>query len=96
MRYVMIAFVILCCICVYLNRRVDTLKEENARLESEKNNLSLMIKEYKNAQMEADKTIKKLRESIKDNQENLDWYNERVPYDVLDIMQKQYSNNKAN
>ena len=85
---------------LYCNKEIianiDDLKKQNARLEAEKNNLSLLIKDYKNAQMEADKTIKTLRDAVKDNKENLDWYNDRVPYDVLDIMSKRYNGNKTN
>lgn len=96
MKYILIFAIAISVWCYYLNYRVDTLKKQNARLEAEKNSLSLVIKDYKNAQMEADKTIKTLRDAVEKNKENLDWYNDRVPYDVLDIMQKQYNGNKTN
>ena len=96
MKYILIFAIAISIWCYYLNCRVDDLKKQNARLEAEKNSLSLLIKDYKNAQMEADKAIKTLRDAVKDNKENLDWYNDRVPYDILDIMSKRYNGNKTN
>lgn len=88
MRYAVIAFVILCSVCVYLNNRVDTLEKENARLESEKNALILNIEEYKKNELEANNTIKNLRKKISDDKEAFDWYNQPIPPAVLNELYK--------
>ena len=88
------AFLALWAVC--LNYRVNTLKKENIALQSEKNALLETIKDYENAKVESDKTIKMLRDTTKSNKENLDWYNQRVPADVLNVLQKRHNRNKAN
>lgn len=95
MKTMILLSVFLALWCFYLNCRIDLFKKENISLQGEKNALSEIIKGYENAKVESDRTIKKLRAATENNKENLDWYNQRVPYDVLDIMQKQYSNRKA-
>lgn len=92
MKIIIFVVVFLALWCFYLNYRVDALKKENNALQGEKNALYETIKGYENAKVESDKTIKKLRDAAENDKNNLDWYNERVPYDVLDIMQKQYNN----
>lgn len=95
MKTIILISVFLALWCFYLNYSIDLLKKENISLQGEKNALSETIKGYKNAKVESDRTIKKLRAAAEKDKENLDWYNQRVPYDVLDIMQKQYDNNKT-
>lgn len=95
MRIIILIAVFLALWCIYLNYSIDILKKENITLQIEKNALSEVIKGYENAKMESDKTIKKLRAAAEKDKENLDWYNQPVAYDVLDIMQKQYNNHKA-
>lgn len=99
MKIIIFVIVFLALWCFYLNYRVDILKKENDALQVEKNALNETvkgyeetIKGYENAKVESDKTIKKLRDAAEQDKKNLDWYNERVPYDVLDVVQKQYNN----
>ena len=82
--------------CFYLDNVVDTLKKENTALQGEKNALLETIKGYENAKVESDKTIKELRNAANLAKENLDWYYQRVPADVLNVLQKRHNRNKTN
>lgn len=88
---------------LYLTYKADMLKNENIALQSEKNALlsekkALIktIKNYEEAKIESDKTIKMLRNEAKKDKKALDWYNQPVPYSVLGILQKRNSRDKAN
>jgi uncharacterized coiled-coil DUF342 family protein len=68
--------------------------KEIDRLKSEKNGLINIIEDYKNAEVETNKTINKLRETIKSNKESFDWYDTPIPRDVLDVMRKRHNRNR--
>lgn len=74
MRYVVIAFTILCCVCVYLNKRVDILKKENERLEDEKNALILNNERIVKNEVEVRKQNESLRKQISEDKSGFDWY----------------------
>ena len=61
-------------------------REEISALESDKTRLTNIVKGYQNAEVEANITIKELREQIRSNQESTDWYNTPIPANVLDVM----------
>lgn len=82
--------------CVYLNFKVDALKNENMALQTQKNALVKAIKDFENAKIESDKTIKMLREAANKSQANINWYNECVPDDVLNVLQKRHLARQAN
>lgn len=71
-------------------------QKEVATLESEKNSLTNMVKGYQNAEVEANITIRELRNKIRDNQKSIDWYNTPIPDDVLDVLQKRHNRNRKN
>ena len=72
-----------------------TQKEKNA-LESEKNRLTNIVKGYQNAEVEANITIRELRNKIRDNQKSVDWYNTPIDANVLNILQKRHNRNRKN
>ena len=69
-------------------------REEISALESDKTRLTNIVKGYQNAEVEANITIKELREQIRSNQESTDWYNTPIPANVLDVMQKRHNRNR--
>lgn len=70
-------------------------KEINA-LESEKNRLTNIVKGYQNAEVEANITIRELRNKIRDNQKSSDWYNTPIPADVLNVLQERHNRHGKN
>ena len=68
-------------------------QKENAVLESEKKGLINIVKGYQNAEVEANITIKELREQLVDKN-NLDWYNGAIPADLLDSVRKRHNRNR--
>lgn len=90
-------------ICVILTLCVYVLfsmyrhsQNEIATLESEKNNLTNMVKGYQNAEVEANITIRELRNKIRDNQKSIDWYNTPIPTDVLNVLQERHNRRRKN
>jgi hypothetical protein len=73
----------------------DSQKEITA-LESEKNGLINAMKGYQNAEVEANLTIKQLRNQIRDNKESTDWYNTPVPVELLNVLQERHNRNRKN
>ena len=71
-------------------------KKEITTLESEKTALTINIERYKNAEVEANKTISSLRKSANSSKESLDWYNTRLPDNMLVRMQERHNRNRAN
>lgn len=96
MKYIAILSVILA-VCLYFtfNRLVIANDKINA-LESEKNNLINIVKGYQNVEVEANITIKQLRDKIRNNNQSNDWYNTPIDANVLNILQKRHNRNKAN
>ena len=96
MKYITILAVILA-VCLYfaINRLVVANDKINS-LESEKNNLINIVKGYQNAEVEANITIKQLRDKIRNNNQSNDWYNTPIPFELLDVMQKRHNRNKTN
>lgn len=71
-------------------------KEEISALESDKTRLTNIVKGYQNAEVEANITIRELRNKIRDNKQSTDWYNTPIPTDVIDVMQKRHNRNRKN
>ena len=71
-------------------------REEISALESDKTRLTNIVKGYQNAEVEANITIRELRNQIRDNQKSVDWYNTPIPADILDVMQKRHNRNRKN
>lgn len=88
MKYLITIIVFLALVCVYLNFRVDILKTENKRLESEKNALIFNIKEYKKNEVAANNEIKELRNKISADKTALDWYNSKLPDTIINELHK--------
>lgn len=88
MKYVIIIAVFLALVCVYLNFRVDVLKNKNITLQSEKKALISNIEEYKKNEVAANNEIKKLRNKISVDKTALDWYNSKLPDTIIDELHK--------
>lgn len=96
MKYIVIACVFLALVSIFtINGYLERGKEID-RLKSEKNGLINIIEDYKNAEVETNKTINELRKVVENNKENYDWYNTPIPHDVLDVMRKRHNRNKTN
>ena len=76
--------------------RLDNAQKSISSLESEKTALIVNIERYKNAEVEANKTISSLRKSANSSKESLDWYNTRLPADVLVRLQERHNRNRTN
>lgn len=96
MKSIILIAVFLALWCIYLNYSMGILKRENITLQGEKNALYETIKRYENAKTESDKTIKRLRDAVEQDKDNLDWYNKRIPHDVVAVLQKQYNDCRSN
>lgn len=59
-------------------------------LEGKKNELEAVIEKEKQANVEANKQIKKLRELKANDNEVTDWYNTRLPDSVIMLLQERY------
>ena len=88
MKYVIIIAVFLALVCVYLNFRIDVLKNENIALQSEKKALISNIEEYKKNEVAANNEIKKLRNKISVDKTALYWYNSKLPDTIIDELHK--------
>ena len=88
MKYLIAVIVFLAFVCVYLNFKVDVLKNENITLQSEKNALISNIEEYKKNEVAANNEIKKLRNKISVDKTALYWYNSKLPDTIIDELQK--------
>ena len=86
MKYLIAIIVFLALVCVYLNFRVDVLKNENITLQSEKKALISNIEEYKKNEVAANNEIKKLRNKISVDKTALDWYREPLPKNIYDVI----------
>lgn len=86
MKYILGLAVLMSVWCYYLNYRIDVLKKENTTLQAEKNSLCDTIREYKNAQVEANNEIKNLRKKISVDKTALDWYREPLPKNIYDVI----------
>ena len=96
MKYIIIIAIILACGWYLTFSRLVNAKKEITTLESEKTALTINIERYKNAEVEANKTISSLRKSANSSKESLDWYNTRLPDDMLVRMQERHNRNRAN
>ena len=96
MKYIAVLAVILA-VCLYFtfNRLVIANDKINA-LESEKNNLINIVKGYQNAEVEANITIKQLRDKIRNNNQSNDWYNTPIDANVLNIWQERHNRRRKN
>ena len=96
MKYIIIIIIILACGWYLTFSSLVNIKKEITKLESEKTALTINIERYKNAEMEANKTISSLRKSANSSKESLDWYNTPVPNNVLVRLQERHNRNRAN
>ena len=96
MKYIAVLAVILA-VCLYfaINRLV-VAKDKINSLESEKNNLINIVKGYQNAEVEANITIKQLRDKIRNNNQSNDWYNTPIDANVLNILQERHNRRRKN
>ena len=84
-------------LCAYfLFSMYTNSQKEIAVLETEKNSLTNIVKGYQNAEVEANHTIRQLRNQIRDNQKNTDWYNTPIPAELLSIMQERHNRSRKN
>ena len=95
MKYIMtsllIGVIILSIACYFLYSRVVTLEKIKTTLESEKITLETTIERYKNAEVEASKTINELRKISQNSKVNNDWYNVAIPLEFIDLLQKRHN-----
>lgn len=96
MKYIIIIAIILACGWYLTFSRLVNAKKEITTLENEKIALFQNIERYKNAEMEANKTIKSLRQSAESNKNCLDWSRTPVCADMLNILQERHNRNRAN
>lgn len=96
MKYIIILAVILGLGWYLTFNRLSVANDKINTLESEKNTLETTIERYKNAQVESSITIKKLRDQIRNNKENTDWYNTPVPVELLNVLQERHNRSKTN
>ena len=96
MKYT-IAIIILMAIGLYvMNLQLTNAKNKITSLEAEKNALELTVRRVKNAEVEANKTIKSLRKSAESNQSCLDWSHTPVCVESINELQKRHNRNRAN
>ena len=94
MKYVILLAVFLAVVSCFLYSKVITLEKEKTALESEKTALLTTVERYKNAQVEANKTIKRLREISQINKADLDWYNTLTPVEFVKFLQERHNRTK--
>ena len=80
----------------FINLQLTNAKKEITTLESEKKALTINIERYKNAEVEANKTIKSLRKSSKSSPNCLDWSRTPVCVESINELQKRHNRNRAN
>ena len=94
MKYIVGMCVILAVLVLLCLWRIDYLSEKNNVLETEKTALLTTVERYKDAQVEANKTIKRLREISQNDKNNFDWYNSRVPNEFIKLLQERHNRTK--
>ena len=90
-----ICIILALCVYILFSMYIHS-REEITTLESEKNRLTNIVKGYQNAEVEANITIRELRNKIRDNQKSVDWYNTPIPSDVLNILQERHNRRRKN
>ena len=96
MKYTIIIAIILACGWYLTFSRLVNAKKEITTLESEKTALTINIERYKNAEVEANKTISSLRKSAESNPNCLDWSRTPVCVESINELQKRHNRNRAN
>ena len=96
MKYLAIACVFLALVSIFFARGFINRGKEIESLKGEKDNLISIIEGYKNAEVEANKSIKQLRKAIENSKDNMDWYNTPIPADLLNVMQERHNRNRKN
>lgn len=94
MKYLAIACVLLALVSIFFARGFFNRGKEIESLKGEKDNLINIIEGYKNAEMEANKSIKQLRKALENSKDNLDWYNTPIPSDLLNVLQERHNRNR--
>lgn len=77
-------------------KEIKALDKEITDLESEKTRLTNIVKGYQNAEVEANITIRELRNKIRDNKQSTDWYNTPIDANVLNVLQERHNRNRKN
>ena len=96
MKYIAVLTAILA-VCLYFAiDRLVIAKDKINSLESEKNRLTNIVKGYQNAEVEANITIKQLRDKIRNNNQSNDWYNTPIDANVLNILQERHNRRRKN
>lgn len=95
MKYLAILCVVFFLIAVIAIKGFIDRGVEIESLRDEKNKLINLLEETQNAEVEANITIKELREQLVDKN-NLDWYNGAIPTDLLDSLRKRHNRNRKN
>lgn len=96
MKYLAVTCVFLAlCVVILFNMYKDSRNEINT-LKNEKKALITSIEEMRNAEMEANRTIKRLREAALSGKDNMDWYAGIIPYDVLSVLQERHNRHRKN
>lgn len=96
MKYIVILAVFLALGWYFTFDRLSIANDKINALQSEKNSLEMIIKGHENAQMESSITIKKLRDQIRNNKENADWYNQSIPLSIINVLQERHNRHKTN
>ena len=96
MKYIAILAVILAACLYFAINRLVVAKDKINSLESEKNRLTNIVKGYQNAEVEANITIRELRNKIRDNNQSNDWYNTPIDANVLNILQERHNRRRKN
>ena len=96
MKYLAVTcFFLAVCVVILFNMYKDSRNEINT-LKNEKKALITSIEEMRNAEVEANKTIKRLREAALSGKDSMDWYNDTVPLNVLSVMQERHNRRRKN
>ena len=94
MKYLAIACVFLAMVSIFFARGFFNRGKEIESLKGEKDNLINIIEGYKNAEMEANKSIKQLRKTLEISKTNMDWYNTPIPGDLLSVLQERHNRSR--
>ena len=81
---------VLACGAVFCIWRINYLSEQLTLSRAENRALNDTLEKAKNAEMEANEQIKKLRAIKNSNTETADWYNMRLGSDVIMLLSERY------
>ena len=96
MKYLILIIVLMTVGLYFINLQLTNAKNKITSLEAEKNALELTVRRVKNAEVEANKTIKSLRKSAESNPNCLDWSRTPVCVESINELQKRHNRNRTN